>query len=208
MAISFEDLRTALESAGIRTICDPEKKLILCLGVGGLTGVLCLVVRLVEEGEAIHFSIPRLAMVGKNARHREKVFEVLLTENHRKKIGRACWDPSDGEVYLDWFHSIEDGGVTAKQLRRYVFNLFMDGVELGRRVHHILQHGTDLPDEERGLGGLLRHLAEEAAAEGDMPEEIRELLDDLAQASNDPSELRRILERRVGRKNGEQEETN
>lgn len=207
MAISFEDLRTALESAGIRTICDPNKRLALCVGVGG-SHIVCLAVRLIEDGEAIYFMVPRVAIVGSESKHRDKIFEVLLVENHFRKVGRACWDPSDGEVYLDWFHSIEDGTVTAHQLKRCVTSLLVEGMELGRRINHILKHGTDLPEEERGLRGLLRHLAEEAAADGDVPEEIRELLDDLAQASNDLSELRRILERRLRRENGEQQERN
>jgi hypothetical protein len=206
MAISFDELRKNLESAGIRIVCDPEKKLILCLGIGGPLGVLCLMVRLVEDGEAIHFSVPRLATVRKDSKHWEKVLEVLMGENHRKKIGRACWDPSDGEVYLDWFHSIEDGTVTAKQLRRYVVTLFVDGMEVGRRVHHILEHGTDLPEEEKGLRGVLRHLLEEAGTLGDVPDVVRHLLDDLSRCSGDPGELRRILEQRLGGTNSEPHE--
>jgi hypothetical protein len=201
MAISFEDLRTALESAGIRTICDPHKQIALCLGVGG-SDIICLAVRLIEDGEAIHFMVPRIAMVTSESKHRDKIFEVLLVENHFRKVGRACWDPSDGEVYLDWFHSIEDGTVTADQLRRCVTSLFVEGMELGRRINHILKHGTDLPEEERGLRGLLRHLAEEVETAAEVPGTLREFLEELKRASGDPGRLRNFFQRFKERNEG------
>lgn len=194
MAIEFRQLESLLEQAGIKALSDSGKQMLICLARSLTGGLICLEIRLVEDGEAVHFRIPLVGTVGPNDVHRGKVFEVLLQENHLLKIGRTCFDPSEGEVYVDWFHPIEDGVLTHEQLRRCVLALFSVADELGGRVRHILDTGEDLPPRERGLKGILRALAQRAAQSG-VPRRIQRLLDELIEVDGGIDQYRVILDR-------------
>lgn len=194
MAIEFRELESLLEKAGIKAVCDYGKQMLVCLGKSLKGGLICLEIRLLENGEALHFRIPLIATIGPNDLHRGKAFEVLLQENHVLKIGRTCFDPSDGEVYVDWFHPIEDGVLTHEQLRRCVLALISVADELGGRVRHILDTGEDLPPKERGLKGILRALAQRAAQSG-APRRIQRLLDELIEVDGGIDQYRAILDR-------------
>ncbi|MCS7238613.1 MAG: hypothetical protein NZ899_10145 [Thermoguttaceae bacterium] len=195
MAIDFQQLQSLMAKAGFSSFADPEKQLLVCLCVGWTDVLTCLLIRLAEDGEAVEFCVPRIASVPPETPHREKVFKAVLEHNHLTKIGRACFDPSQNEIYVDWVHAIEDGHFTAKQLQRCVIMLIDLAGQISRRVNHILATGEDLPPERLGVRGLLRSLAEFAAKSPRVRPAIRELLRELAEAEGGPSEYRAILER-------------
>jgi len=179
MALSLDELKTILEETGLKFLCDPEKGVIM-LGFSGCNGVYNLLLRLVENGEGLLLRVPGLAMLRGDHPFKARVLETLLTENHRVKIGRFCYDPSDGEVYLDWFLPLEDGTLTPQQLKRCITALSYLSDEMTPRLRHLLETGEDLPPEESGIKEMLRHLLREGLRRGLISEEdeirIRRLL--------------------------------
>lgn len=101
------------------------------------------------------------------AENRGLLFEKLLTLNNKIKLGRFGLDPRDGEVRLEIGLLIEDGQLTARQLRRIVAAL--------RGIAH------DHRDEMRKLvetGGDPEQQLEEC---------VRKLLGDVGNESNERS---------------------
>ncbi len=179
MAVTFEELKSTLETTGLKFFCDPEKETIL-LGFSGCHGVHTILLKRVEDGEGLLFRVPGSAMVKDDHPFKAKVLETLLAENHRVKVGRFCYDPSDGEIYLDWFLPLEDGMVTPQQLRRCLIALLHLADEMTPRLHHLLETGEDLPPEEVGVKGMVHHLLQEGIRQGLLSE-------------NDEVRLRRLL---------------
>jgi hypothetical protein len=165
MALSFDELKMLARQTGLKVFCDEEKQMLIIGGVGR-NGVCHLIVHLVEDGEALYFRIPYLAIVPEDHPHFTKILLTLLSENDRVKLGRFCLDPEDGEVYIDWFHSIEDGTLTSTQLLRCIKTLMILADEVRARLKHLLETGEDLP-EERRIESMLRRLLSSG-----LPEEV------------------------------------
>ncbi len=158
MAVTFEELKAVAEGTELPFVCDPERQLLLFAGLGSDERIYHLLVKWVENGEALYFRVPFLAVVPQEHPMFGKVLTVLMTENDRVKIGRFCYDPDDGEIYLDWFLPLEDAPVTNQQLERCLKTLFALADEVKGRLEHLLETGEDLPPERQGLRGLLRRL--------------------------------------------------
>jgi hypothetical protein len=184
MAITFEELKAIADGTDLKKFCDPEKQVLLFLGLGDV-GVCHLFVRLLEEGKGIHFHVPYIATVPPDHPHLTKALLMLLAENHRVKIGRFCYDLDDGEVYLDWFLPVEDGTLTSHQLARCLKTLMVLADEAGVRLKHLLETGGDLP-EERRIEGMLRRLLSGGLSE-EAEVRLRRLFQDL-EASTEENE--------------------
>lgn len=156
MAITFEELKAIAEQTDLKFFCDEEKQILILSGLGR-GGVCHLFLRLMEEGEAIYLRIPYLAVVPADHPNLTKALLMLMAENDRVKVGRFCYDPNDGEVYLDWFIPLEDSTLTSQQLGRCLKALMVLADEVGVRLKHLLETGEDLP-EERRIEGMLRRL--------------------------------------------------
>ena len=170
MAVSFDELKLSLETTNLKFFCDQEKETILVIS-SGYSGIHHLILKRVEDGEGLLLRVHGLAIVKSDHPFKAKVLEVLLTENHRVKIGRFCYDPSDGEVYLDWFLPLEDGTMTSQQLKRCIIALFHLADEMTPRLRRLLEAGEDLPPEEIGVKGVIRRLLQEGARQGLLSEE-------------------------------------
>ncbi len=156
MATTFEELKAIAEGTDLKFFCDQEKQILLFSGLGR-GGIYNLIMRLMEEGEAIYFRVPYLAVVPSDHPKLSEVMLRLMKENDRIKIGRFCYDPDDGEVYLDWFIPLEDGALTIHQLKRCIKTLMVLADEVGMCLRHLLETGEDLPEEKK-LEGMLRLL--------------------------------------------------
>lgn len=165
MAVTFDELKKILEATDLNFFVDSEKELVI-LGFSGCYGVHHLLLKLVENGEGLLFKVPGLAMLASDHPFKAKVLETLLAENNRIKIGRFCYDPSDGEIYLDWFIPIEDGTITPQQLRRSFIALMHIADEMTPRLQHLMKLGEDLPPEEVSVPGMLRRLLREGLRRG------------------------------------------
>jgi hypothetical protein len=184
MAITFEELKAIADGTDLKKFCDPEKQVLLFLGLGE-GGVYHLFVRLLEDGEGILFRVPYIATVPPDHPHLTKALLMLLAENHRVKIGRFCYDLDDGEVYLDWFLPVEDGTLTSHQLARCLKTLMVLADEAGVRLKHLLETGEDLPEERRIEGMLRRFLSGSLSEEAEV--RLRRLFQDL-EASTEENE--------------------
>ncbi|MFA0784232.1 hypothetical protein [Fervidibacter sacchari] len=156
MAITFEELKAIAEGTDLKFFCDQENQILLFGGLGK-GGIYNLIVKLIEEGEAIYLRIPYLAVVPADHPNLAKALLMLMEENDRVKVGRFCYDQNDGEIYLDWFIPLEDSTLTSQQLGRCLKSLMVLADEVGVRLKHLLETGEDLPDERR-IEGMLRRL--------------------------------------------------
>lgn len=188
MAVSFDELKSSLETTNLKFLCDQEKETILVVS-SGCNGVYHLILRRVEDGEGLLLRVQGLAIARSDHPFKAKVLETLLTENHRVKIGRFCYDPNDGEVYLDWFLPLEDGTVTSQQLKRCIIALFHLADEMMPRLRRLLELGEDLPPEEIGVKGMIQRLLQEGARRGLLSEDaevrLRRLLSQMEETEEE-----------------------
>ncbi len=190
MAVTFDELKAMVEEAGVKFFADPQKETIL-LGFSGTNGIFTILLKRVEDGEGVFLRVPGVAMVKDDHPFKAKALEILLTENHQVKVGRFCYDPQDGEVYVDWFLPLEDGTLTLSQLRRCIMALLHMADEMTLRLRHVLETGEDLPSEEFGLKGMVQRLLREGIRRGLFSEEAE-------------VRLRRLLEGIEGREEGDE----
>lgn len=165
MAVTFDELKLMMEETGLKFMSDPDREIVLA-GISGLNGVYHLLLKRVEDGEGLLLRVPGLATVKGDHPFKTRVLETLLSENHRVKVGRFCYDPSDGEIYLDWFLPLEDGCLTPQQLKRCIGALLHLADDLSPRLRHLLETGEDLPSEQIGIRGMLRRLMSEGLRQG------------------------------------------
>jgi len=165
MAVTFDELKLAMEETGLKFMTDPDKEVVI-VGIHGLNGVYHLLLTRVEDGEGLLLRVHGLATLKGDHPFKTRVLETLLSENHRVKVGRFCYDPSDGEIYLDWFLPLEGSCLTPQQLKRCVFVLLHMADEISPRLRHLLETGEDLPSEQIGIRGLLRRLLSEGLRQG------------------------------------------
>lgn len=188
MAVTFEELKAVAEGTGLKFVCDPEKQLLLFGSLGSDKKIYHLLVKWAENGEALYFRIPSLTVVPQEHPMLGKVLTVLMTENDRVKVGRFCYDPDDGEIYLDWFLPLEDAPVTNQQLERCLKTLFVLAEEVKGRLEHLLETGEDLPPERQGLRGLLRRLLTSTSLSEEEGMRLRRLLRNLESGNAEGSE--------------------
>ena len=115
MAVTFDELKLAMEETGLKFMTDPDKEVVI-VGIHGLNGVYHLLLTRVEDGEGLLLRVHGLATLKGDHPFKTRVLETLLSENHRVKVGRFCYDPSDGEIYLDWFLPLEGSCLTPQQI--------------------------------------------------------------------------------------------
>ena len=181
MAITFEELKAITDGTDLKKFCDPEKQVLLFLGLGR-DGVCHLIVRLEMDGEGIHFHVPYLSIVPTDHPHLNKALMTLMEANNRMWIGRFCYDPDDGEVYLDWFIPLEDNTLTSQQLKCCLTVLMFSADDMKVRLRHLLATGEDLPSEERGVKGLARRLLSKGGLSEAEEARLRRLFRGLSEA--------------------------
>ncbi|MCS7253580.1 MAG: hypothetical protein RMK18_06760 [Armatimonadota bacterium] len=191
MAVTFDELKTTMEGTRLKFISDPDRE-IIWVSVSGFNGVHHLLLKRVENGEGLLLRVPSLATVRGEHPFKTKVLETLLVENHRIKVGRFCYDQSDGEIYLDWFMPLEDGCLTLQQLKRCISALLHLADDLSPRLRHLLETGEDLPSDQIGIRGLLNSLLREGMQRGLLSE-------------SDEIQLRRLLMQMEEGEEGSQE---
>jgi hypothetical protein len=183
MAITFDELKAIAEQTNLKFLCDQEKQILLFGGLGK-GGIYNLIVRLTEKGEAIYFRIPYLAVVPTDHPKLSEVMLWSMKENDRVKIGRFCYDPNDGEVYIDWFLPLEDGVITNQQFKRYLRALMFLADEVNVRLRHLIETGEDLPSEGKRVEDMLRRLLAQDALSEEEEVRLRRLLQDLSETEN------------------------
>jgi len=188
MAITLEELKAIAKQTDLKFFCDEEKQ-ILILGGPGRGSVCYLFVRLTEDGEAIYFHVPYLATVPTDHPNLTKALLMLMAENNRVKVGRFCYDPDDGEVYLDWFIPLEDSAMTSQQLERCLKTLMILADEVGVRLRHLLETGEDLPPTtEGGSEGILRRFLSNGLSSEEAEVRLRRLFQALSETSTEGTE--------------------
>jgi hypothetical protein len=179
MAITFEELKAIADGTDLKKFCDPEKQVLLFLGLGR-DGVCHLIVRLEMDGEGIHFHVPYLSIVPTDHPYLNKALMTLMEANNRMWIGRFCYDPDDGEVYLDWFIPLEDNTLTSQQLECCLTVLMFS-----RRRHEgaiqafIGRQARTCPLKKEGSKGIARRLLSKGGLSEAEEARLRRLFQDL-----------------------------
>ena len=154
MSISLKLIRDHLDKAGLKYDIDEDKKMAY-LSIVAEDNELGKVkspvfITLQENGEFIQFRaypdhdfLKKEAI--KNSAYLPALLQHLLYLNYTRKIGRWCFDPDDGDIYLDHGLPVEDNGeVTFKQFERLRTALVRSMFEATPDLKRIIETGTAL----------------------------------------------------------------
>lgn len=152
MAISFDTITKHLDQAGIKYKPDEEEKMAY-FGIstdddelGSLTSPTFITLQ--EGGEYIQFRCyldrekfpPEKT---KTSPHLPALLQHLMYLNYSRKIGRWCFDPSDGDLYIDHGLPVEDDQeVTFKQFERLRGTLGRSMLETMPEIKRLIETGS------------------------------------------------------------------
>lgn len=158
MAITFDELEQLLRQADLKFRSFGD-------GSGALLQFpsCSIQVTITEEGEGLLVCAHSVLNLS-GCPHKDAALEWMADHNYRIKIGRWGCDKSDGEVTIDYFLPVEDGALTALQLRRTIRTI-------AREARNEVPALT-----KRAYLGLSEHDDEEDEEGSGMPADFRELL--------------------------------
>lgn len=152
MAISFDTIRQHLNQAGMKFSVDEDKNLAY-FGVstdddelGSLSSPTFITLQ--EGGEYIQFrcyldreKFPQEKT--KTSPHLPALLQHLMYLNYSRKIGRWCFDPSDGDLYIDHGLPVEDNDkVTFRQFERLRGTLASSMFEAMPAIKRLIETGS------------------------------------------------------------------
>lgn len=162
MAIKFETLKNYMPEIGLTNFKDePGKTEFEGALIAGLTLVtgddeykdfsIIVVLNLEESGEFLQVRFMRFIKkeTVKISPYKAELLVYLSQENYKRKIGRWCLDPEDGDVYVDWAIGIEDNDkLTLNQVLRIISALTKTAKDAWPAINRILKTGSEVNTEE------------------------------------------------------------
>lgn len=180
MAMTLQEISGLLNEVDIRHQVKEDKKYIVsvwsCDKYKDHAGnkSLGVIVRLEEDGEFIKAFVPSLYKY-KEGPNLPFVLEACMYVSWRTKMIQFEYDPSDGEIRAMVEFPIEDGKVTAKQLRRILggFPYIVD--EYDEMIRTAIEQGKFAPkkEDDDGIRELLSTMGELG------PEGLKELMEEI-----------------------------
>lgn len=157
--LDYEDLRHQVSDRG-----DGDKVIIFGFGDNDITiGVMILIE---ENGEFVQFRCVKMFEGEEilNTKYKIELYEYLLLQNYKKKLGTWCLDPSDGDFYMGINIPIESGELQVSQIKRIWRTISNSMVDTYKEIKSVLETGKlstgDGSDSEPDLDALLKMLSE------------------------------------------------
>ena len=180
MATTLDQVCDFLQRDGWRYLADPDAQVVRCRE-RGLSGRFDIEIRLSEDGDCLHFRVPKVISLG-DSPYADLLLARILELHYRIKIGRFGLDPLDGEIDCEVILPIEDATLTYRQFHRCTSALLMLVDQQQQRFRAILATGEDPRlDEAAEVAGLLDQLAVTMGlSREDLAERLAEYPDDTA----------------------------
>jgi hypothetical protein len=180
MAMTLEEISGLLRDAGIKHQVDEERKHIK---TGWRTDNyknsdgdkdIGMIIKLEEKGEFFKVFTPS-AYKYKEGPSLLAVLETCMYVSWLTKMIQFEYDPSDGEIRAIIEFPLEDGKLTAKQLKRVLVGLVGIVDEYDPMIRAAIDTGKFVPkkEDESGMTELMSAMSELG------PEEIKEVLEEI-----------------------------
>ena len=180
MAMTLDEIAGLMDELGLKYSKNEEKGHILsgwsCDNYKDAEGHkgIGIIIKLEENGEFIKVFTPN-AYKYKEGANLLFVLEACMYVSWRTKMVQFEYDPSDGEIRAMVEFPIEDGKVTAKQLKRILAGLPAIIDEYDVMIRTAIEEGKFVPKakDDSGVAGLLSTLSELG------PEGLKELVEEI-----------------------------
>ncbi len=145
MAAEISELKRLLDQSGVRHVDGPRGEILVM--VDARPEPVNLVVSRVDDGKLVQLRTVGL-LNGPERRYRRVLLKALLEANHRYKVVKFAFDPSDGEVvaYVDVL--LGGARMTHTQMERYLRTMRTIVARTRTRAQAIVATGAD-PGEEQ-----------------------------------------------------------
>jgi hypothetical protein len=180
MAMTLKEIKALMDELNLKCHLDEERGII---GSGWATdnyknmdgdkGIRVLI-RVEEDGEYIKIFSPSVYKY-KEGPNMTAVLQACMYVSWRTKMVQFEYDPSDGEIRAIIEFPLEDGKITAKQLRRMVGGLSRIIDEYDPMIRKAMETGQFVPEKGES-GGVEEALSRLTGVD---PDEVRALLEEV-----------------------------